>query len=50
MTGPPLWILDQVQNDGRHAPILWIPAYAGMTVRDAVNDGTAAVDCGSSPE
>ena len=32
---PVLWILDQVQYDGpcHHASALWIPAYAGMTVR-----------------
>ena len=24
-----------------HIPALWIPAYAGMTVRDAGNDGRA---------
>ena len=45
---PPLWIADQVRNDGAWRLVLacwhphltlWIPAYAGMTVRDAGNDG-----------
>ena len=26
-------------RDGGHIPTLWIPAYAGMTVRDVVNGG-----------
>ena len=33
---PPLWIADQVRNDGTSCPAgpaLWIPAYAGMTGR-----------------
>ena len=36
-----LWIADQVRNDGAVLvwiccyPVLWIPACAGMTVRDA---------------
>ena len=46
---PHLWIADQVRNDVTvlvvlacccpARPALWIPAYAGMTVRDAGNDG-----------
>ena len=41
----PLWIADQVRNDVTSCPAvtaLWIPAYAGMTVRDAWNDGRPA--------
>ena len=41
VTLPPLWIADQVRNDGdgHDTSALWIPAYAGMTVRGARNDG-----------
>ena len=44
----PLWIADQVRNDvgvvagwysAWRVTALWIPAYAGMTVMDAGNDG-----------
>ena len=35
---------DQVRNDGTTA--LWIPAYAGMTVRDARNDGVVLLSFG----
>ena len=51
----PLWIADQVRNDGvvvssssysawRAHAALWFPAYAGMTVRDAGNGG-AGMSC-----
>ena len=38
----PLWIADQVRNDVTSCPAvpaLWIPAYAGMTVRGAGSGG-----------
>ena len=48
MYAPPLWIADQARNDEACPcrPVvalpscvsLWIPAYAGMTVRDAGNN------------
>ena len=42
--------IDTVDMDGEFGcPALWIPAYAGMTVRAAGNDGAAVVDSGSSP-
>ena len=35
-----------------HVPALWFPAYAGMTVRDAGNDGRARPSrhCGLDPQ
>ena len=36
----PLWIADQARNDvTMRCIVLWIPAYAGMTVKGAGNDG-----------
>ena len=44
---PPLWIADQVRNDVTPFPTLWIPAYAGMTVRQVCG---AYRHCGLDPQ
>ena len=55
----PLWIADQVRNDGPGVYVMLVSPTCGywikssMTVRDAGNDGrpsAAPLDCGSSPQ